>query len=43
MTTDTEHYYIISDERILKGEPIVKGTRTPVRAIVAMKNNWRMQ
>jgi len=34
MTTAAEHYYIVSDERILKGEPIVKGTRTPVRAIV---------
>jgi uncharacterized protein (DUF433 family) len=34
MTTQTEHLYIVSDERILAGEPIIKGTRTPVRAIV---------
>jgi uncharacterized protein (DUF433 family) len=39
MSTATEHLYIIMDERILSGEPIIKGTRTPVRAIVEM---WRM-
>lgn len=39
MSTATEHLYIIKDERILSGEPIIKGTRTPVRAIVEM---WRM-
>ena len=39
MTTQTEHLYIVRDERILSGEPIIKGTRTPVRAIV---ENWRM-
>jgi uncharacterized protein (DUF433 family) len=33
MTTATEHLYIVSDERILSGEPIIKNTRTPVRAI----------
>lgn len=31
--------YIVSDKKILSGEPIIKGTRTPVRAIVEM---WRM-
>jgi uncharacterized protein (DUF433 family) len=39
MTTATEHRYIVRDDRILGGEPIIKGTRTPVRAIV---ENWRM-
>lgn len=33
MTTLTEHPYIIKDTSILGGEPIVKGTRTSVRAI----------
>jgi len=39
MITGTEHCYIIRDVRILSGEPIIKGTRTPVRAIVEL---WRM-
>jgi uncharacterized protein (DUF433 family) len=39
MTTATEHLYVVTDERILGGEPIITGTRTPVRAIVEM---WRM-
>lgn len=39
MTTATEHLYIETDEEILGGEPIIKGTRTPVRAIV---ETWRM-
>lgn len=34
----TEHCYIVTDDQILGGEPIIKGTRTPVRAIVEM---WR--
>jgi uncharacterized protein (DUF433 family) len=38
MTTATEHYYIITDDQILGGEPIIKDTRTPVRAIVEL---WR--
>lgn len=38
MTTTTEHLYVITDEQILSGEPIIKGTRTPVRAIVEL---WR--
>jgi uncharacterized protein (DUF433 family) len=38
MTTATEHVYIVTDERILSSEPIIKGTRTPVRAIVEL---WR--
>lgn len=39
MATATEHLYIVMDEKILSGEPIIKGTRTPVRAIVEL---WRM-
>lgn len=35
----TEHKYIVRDDQILSGEPIIKGTRTPVRAIVEM---WRL-
>ena len=36
MTTATEHYYIVTDDKILGGEPIIKGSRTPVRAIVEL-------
>lgn len=39
MSTTTEHLYITSHDEILSGEPIVKGTRTPVRAVVEL---WRM-
>ena len=39
MATIIEHCYITSDERILGGEPIIRETRTPVRAIVEL---WRM-
>lgn len=35
----TEHLYVVKDENILNGEPIIKGTRTPIRAIV---ESWRM-
>ena len=38
MDTSVAYRYITSDERILGGEPIIKGTRTPVRAIV---EEWR--
>ena len=38
MATATEHRYVAMDEDILDGEPIIKGTRTPVRAIVEL---WR--
>lgn len=34
MTVATELLYVVTDKRILSGEPIIKGTRTPVRAIV---------
>ena len=39
MITQTEHYYIVKDDGILSGEPIIKGTRTPVRAVVEL---WRL-
>jgi uncharacterized protein (DUF433 family) len=39
MVTATEHCYIVTNGKILSGEPIIKGTRTPVRAIVEM---WRL-
>ena len=39
MTTATEYKYIVKDDTILGGEPIIKGTRTSVRAIV---ENWRL-
>lgn len=38
MTTATEHRYVITDDQILGGETIIRGTRTPVRAIVEF---WR--
>jgi len=38
MAQATAHLYIVTDDRILSGEPIIKGTRTPVRAIVEL---WR--
>ena len=38
MATATQHRYIVTDEHILSGEPIVDGTRTPVRAVVEL---WR--
>ncbi len=39
MTTATEHPHVVRDDEILGGEPIVKGTRTPVRSIVEI---WRL-
>ena len=39
MVTETEHPHIVKTDGILSAEPIVRGSRTPVRAIV---NNWRM-
>ena len=38
MTASTQHAYVIADGAILGGEPIIRGTRTPVRAIVEL---WR--
>ncbi|HLE61669.1 MAG TPA: DUF433 domain-containing protein [Pyrinomonadaceae bacterium] len=39
MATATDHVYVVTDPQILGGEPIVKGTRTPVRSVVEL---WRM-
>lgn len=39
MVQATEHLYVVTEDGILSGEPIIKGTRTPVRAIVEM---WRL-
>lgn len=39
MMTVTETFYITADTNILSGEPIIKGTRTSVRAIVEV---WRL-
>lgn len=39
MTRTTEHPYVVMEDGILSGEPIILGTRTPVRAIV---ETWRM-
>jgi len=39
MDTVVENGYITRNEKILSGEPIIKGTRTSVRAIVEM---WRL-
>src|SRR3712207_2045323 len=39
MMQATEHLYIVTDDQILHGEPIIRGTRTPVRAIVEL---WRL-
>lgn len=39
MVTATEHPYVISDTGLLEGEPVIRGTKTPVRAIVEL---WRL-
>ncbi len=39
MRQTTKHVYIVTDDEILGGEPIIEGTRTPVRAIVEV---WRL-
>lgn len=38
MSEFTRHRYIVSVEGVLGGEPVIEGTRTPVRAIVGY---WR--
>jgi uncharacterized protein (DUF433 family) len=38
MTKSTQHRHVVTDDEILSGEPIINGTRTPVRAIVEL---WR--
>ncbi len=39
MNTAVAYRYITTNEKILSGEPIIKGTRTSVRAIV---ENWQL-
>lgn len=39
MTTKAVHPYVVSDGNLLGGEPIIRGSKTPVRAIVEL---WRM-
>ena len=39
MINTTRHRYIVQDDTILGGEPIIEGTRTPVRAVV---ETWRL-
>jgi uncharacterized protein (DUF433 family) len=39
MVQATEYLYVVRDNEILRGEPIIRGTRTPVRAIV---ETWRL-
>ena len=39
MVVDRVTSYIVSDESLLGGEPVIRGTKTPVRAIVEL---WRM-
>lgn len=34
----TAHRYIVTSPEILGGEPVIEGTRTPVRAVVEL---WR--
>jgi len=38
MMQATKHPYIVTDDQVLSGEPIIVGTRTPVRAIIEL---WR--
>lgn len=38
MAEVTQHRYIVSDHRILSGEPVIDGTRTSVRAVAEL---WR--
>ena len=39
MVQATEYLYVVKDDEILNGEPIIRGTRTSVRAIV---ETWRL-
>jgi uncharacterized protein (DUF433 family) len=39
MITTTLHPYVTMDEAVLGGEPAIKGSKTPVRAIVEL---WRL-
>ncbi len=39
MTAIVDHRYVVSDPELLKGEPVIRGTKTSVRAIVEL---WRL-
>ena len=39
MPNEDRRSYIVTDESLLNGEPIIRGTKTPVRAIVEL---WRL-
>jgi uncharacterized protein (DUF433 family) len=39
MDTLITHTHVVSDDNILEGEPHIRGTKTPVRAIVEL---WRL-
>lgn len=39
MVQVTDYLYVVRNDEVLSGEPIIRGTRTPVRAIV---ETWRM-
>lgn len=39
MIQTTDYRYIVRDDGILTSEPVIEGSRTPVRAIVEL---WRM-
>jgi len=38
MIQATAHRYVVTNDQILGGEPIIEGSRTPIRAIVEL---WR--
>ncbi len=39
MLTATTHPHVVTDTALLDGEPVIRGTRTPVRAIVEL---WQL-
>jgi len=39
MLTATTHPHVVTDTTLLDGEPVIRGTRTPVRAIVEL---WQL-
>jgi uncharacterized protein (DUF433 family) len=39
MIIETAHTYVVREKHLLNGEPVIVGTKTPVRAIVEM---WRL-
>ncbi len=39
MVIATAHPHVVTDSALLEGEPIIRGTKTPIRAIVEL---WRL-